>query len=122
LILYKNQPFDRASYSAVVVQKVTGGYAVFGYSTTQPYFDVLQSQYTGQLQTYNVAGATVQVPTFYTDVVTSVPYGFIFANETAVSDFLLSYGKYLEQQGLIFDDLDNGYILNWSQMVTEFLY
>ena len=122
LILYKNQPFDRASYSAVVVQKVTGGYAVFGYSTTQPYFDVLQSQYVGQLQTFNVAGATVQVPTFYTDVVTSVPYGFIFANETAVSAFLLSYGKYLEKQGLIFDDLDNGYILDWSQMVTEFLY
>jgi hypothetical protein len=122
LILYKNQPFDRASYSAVVVQQVTGGYAVFGYSTTQPYFDVLQSQYAGQLQTYNVAGTTVQVPTFYTDVVTSVPYGFIFATETAVSDFLLSYGKYLEKQGLIFDDLDNGYILNWGQMVTEFLY
>jgi len=51
-----------------------------------------------------------------------VPYGFIFANETAVSAFLLSYGKYLEQQGLLFDDLDNGYILNWGQMVTEFLY
>ena len=122
LVLYKNQPFDRASYSAVVVQKVTGGYAVFGYSTTQPYFDVLQSQYAGQLQTYNVAGITVQVTTSYTDIVTPVPYGFIFANETAVSDFLLSYGKYLEKQGLIFDDLDNGYILDWSQMVTEFLY
>jgi len=122
LVLYKNQPFDRASYSAVVVQKVSGGYAVFGYSTTQPYFSVLQSQYVGQLQTYSVAGVTVQVPTFYTDVVEQVPYGFIFANETAVSTFLLSYGKYLEKQGLIFDDLDNGYILNWGQMVTEFLY
>jgi hypothetical protein len=122
LVLYKNQPFDRASYSAVVVQKVSGGYAVFGYSTTQPYFDVLQSQYVGQLQTYSVAGVTVQVPTFYTDVVEQVPYGFIFANETAVSTFLLSYGKYLEKQGLVFDDLDNGYILNWGQMVTEFLY
>jgi hypothetical protein len=122
LVLYKNQPFDRASYSAVVVQKVIGGYAVFGYSTSQPYFNILQSQYVGQLQTFSVAGATVQVPTFYTDVVEQVPYGFIFANETAVSTFLLSYGKYLEKQGLVFDDLDNGYILNWGQMVTEFLY
>ena len=122
LILYKNQPFDRASYSAVVVQKVSGGYAVFGYSTIQPYFNILQSQYVGQLKTYSVAGATIQVPTFYTDVVQQVPYGYIFTNETAVSDFLLSLGKYLEKQGLIFDDLDNGYILDWSQMVTEFLY
>jgi hypothetical protein len=122
LVLYKNQPFDRASYSAVVVQQVTGGYAVFGYSTTQPYFNILQSQYAGQLQTYTVAGVTVQVPTFYTNTVEQVPYGFVFANITAVSNFLLSYGKYLEKQGLIFDDIANGYVLNWGQMVTEFLY
>jgi hypothetical protein len=122
LVLYKNQPFDRASYSAVVIQQVVGGYAVFGYSTTQPFFNVEQSQFTGQLQTYNVAGITVQVPTFYTGTVTQVPYGYIFADETAVSTFLLGYGQYLEKQGLIFDDVTNNYILSWSQMVTEFLY
>ena len=122
LVLYKNQPFDRASYSAVVIQKVVGGYAVFGYSTTQPFFNLQQSQFTGQLQTYNVAGITVQVPTFYTGTVTQVPYGYIFADETAVSTFLLGYGQYLQRQGLIFDDVTNDYILSWSQMVTEFLY
>ena len=46
----------------------------------------------------------------------------MFANETAVSAFLLSYGKYLEDQGLLFDDVTNGYILTWGQMVDEFLY
>jgi hypothetical protein len=122
LVLYKNQPFDRASYSSVVLQKVAGGYAVFGYSTTQPYFNVIQSLYAGRLQTYSAGGISVQVPTFYTDTITQVPYGFIFASETAVSDFLLSYGQYLERQGLVFDTQDNGYELNWSQMVNEFLY
>jgi hypothetical protein len=122
LLLYKNQPFDRASYSSVVVQKVAGGYAVFGYSTSQPYFNVLQSQYTGQLQTYSAGGATVRVPTFYTNTVIQIPYGYIFADETSVCDFLLSYGKYLERQGLTFDDTTNGYILNWGQMVNEYLY
>jgi len=122
LLLYKNQPFDRASYSSVVVQKVAGGYAVFGYSTTQPYFNVIQSQYTGQLQTYSAGGATVRVPTFYTNTITQIPYGYIFADETSVSDFLLSYGKYLERQGLTFEDVVNGYILTWGQMVNEFLY
>jgi len=122
LVLYKNQPFDRASYSAVVIQKVAGGYAVFGYSTSQPYFNIIQSIYAGRLQTYSAGGTTVQVPTFYTDNVTQIPYGFIFATETAVSDFLLSYGQYLERQGLIFDNRTNGYELNWSQMVNEFLY
>jgi len=122
LVLYKNQPFDRASYSAVVIQKVAGGYAVFGYSTSQPYFNIIQSVYAGRLQTYSAGGATVQVPTFYTDTVTQIPYGYIFASETAVSDFLLSYGQYLERQGLVFDNRTNGYELNWGQMVNEFLY
>ena len=122
LVLYKNQPFDRASYSAVVIQKVAGGYSVFGYSTSQPYFNIIQSIYAGRLQTYSAGGISVQVPTFYTNNVTQIPYGFIFASETAVSDFLLSYGQYLERQGLVFDNRVNGYELNWAQMVNEFLY
>jgi hypothetical protein len=122
LLLYKNTPFDRASYSAVVIQKVPGGYAVFGYSTTQPYFNVIQSEYAGRLKTYDVAGITVRVPTLYTDRVVQIPYGYVFASETAVSDFLLSLGQYLQRQGLIFDDTTNGYQLDWGQMVTEFLY
>ena len=122
LVLYKNQPFDRASYSAVVIQKTAGGYAVFGYSKTQPFFNTIGSQYTGQLKTFTSGGITVRVPTFYTDQIVQIPYGYVFANETAVSAFLLGYGEYLERQGLLFEDTTNGYILSWGQMVNEFLY
>ena len=122
ILLYKNQPFDQIIYSSVAIQKVTGGYAVFGYGNTQPYFNVLQSYPNGKLQTFSSGGITVRVPTFYTDTVTQVPYGFVFSNETSVADFLLSYGKLLEQQGLAFDNMANGYVLDWSRMVNEFLY
>jgi len=122
ILLYKNQPFDQIIYSSVAVQKVTGGYAVFGYGNAQPYFKVLQSYPNGKLQTYSSGGITVRVPTFYTDTVTQVPYGFVFSNETSVADFLLSYGKLLEQQGLAFDNMANGYVLDWPRMVNEFLY
>ena len=122
LLLYKNQPFDRASYSSVLIQRVPGGFSVFGYSTYQPYFNTLQSQATGKLQTITTAGVTVRVPTFYTGQITQVPYGYIFTDVTAVSDFLLSYGKYLEGQGLTFTNTANGFELNWNQMVSEFLY
>jgi len=122
LLLYKNQPFDRASYSSVLIQQVPGGYAVFGYSTYQPYFNILQSQATGKLRTISTAGVSVRVPTFYTSRVAQIPYGYVFTDITAVSDFLLSYGKYLEGQGLSFTNTANGYQLDWNQMVTEFLY
>jgi len=123
ILLYKNQPFDQIKYSSVAIQKVDGGgYAVFGYGTSQPYFEILQSQAVGKLQEYSSGGITVRVPTFYSTNVVQVPYGFVFVNETAVSDFLLSYGKLLENQGLTFLDRANGYTLDWSRMVDEFLY
>ena len=122
LLLYKNQPFDRTSYSSVLVQRVAGGYSVGGYSTTQPYFNVLQSVPAGKLQTITAAGVSVQVPTVYTKTVVQVPYGFIFSSLSSVADFLLSYGRFLETQGLTFTNQANGYVLTWQQMVTEFLY
>ena len=122
LLLYKNQPFDRSTYSSVIVQIVEGGYAVYGYSTAQPFFDITVSQGIGRLKPYTVGNITVQVPTIYTDTVVKVPYGYVFTNQTSVCDFLLSYGNLLEKQGFTFSDRTNGFTLDWSQMVQEFLY
>ncbi len=101
---------------------VQGGYAVFGYSNAQPYFNILVSQAIGRLKPYTVGDVTVRVPTAYTNTVAQVPYGYVFSNQTSVCDFLLSYGRLLEEQGLTFTDRANGYTLDWSQMVVEFLY
>ncbi len=123
ILLYKNQPFDRLTYSSITIQKTdTGGYAVNGYSTVSPFFNILESRATGRLQTYSSGGVTVRVPTFYTDTVVQVPYGFVFNSVTSVADFLLSYGQFLERQGLQFTDIANGYVLDWPRMVQEFLY
>jgi hypothetical protein len=123
LILYKNQQFDRLIYSSVAVQKTeSGGFAVFGYSVQQPYFNALVGENTGRLQTYSAGGVSVQIPTVYSNKIVQVPYGFIFDSLTSVADFLIGYGKYLESQGLSFTDTANGYVLDWPRMVQEFLY
>jgi hypothetical protein len=122
LFLYKNQPFSRILYSGLVVERTEDGYSVWGYNNSTPYFNILASSSNGLLQTVSGGGAEVRVPAQYTTTVVQVPYGYNFLNTTMVVDFILSYGKYLESQGLIFDDRENGYTLNWSQMATEFLY
>jgi len=122
LFLYKNQPFAKITYSSLIVERTVDGYTVWGYNNATPYFNVLVSSSNGLLQTITGGGAEVRVPAQYTDNVVQVPYGYTFTNTTVVVDFILSYGKYLESQGLIFDDRENGYTLNWSQMATEFLY
>jgi hypothetical protein len=122
LLFYKNQPFDRVTYSSVVVQAVDTGYAVYGYSITNPVFDILVSKTYGTKTTIFAGGESVSVPNQYTDDVVQVPYGYVFTNKTVVVDFLLSYGALLARQGLIFDSVDNGRTLNWNQMAQEFLY
>lgn len=122
LFVYKNQPFARIVYSSLIIERTADGYSVWGYNNATPYFNILASSSNGVLQTVSGGGAVVRVPAQYTNTVVQVPYGYTFTNTTMVVDFILSYGKYLESQGLIFDDRENGYTLNWAQMATEFLY
>ena len=122
LLLYKNQPFDRVIYSSVIMQVVEDGYAVYGYSITNPYFEILDSKPYGTTKSISAGGETIVVPDQYTDQVVKVPYGYVFTNKSVVVDFLLSYGALLASQGLVFNDRQNGYPLNWDQMAQEFLY
>ena len=127
LLFYKNQPFGQIIYSSVIVQVEqlsSGGigYGVYGYSSVQPYFDILVSSPVGAYQTLTAGNTTVQIPSQYTDNIKQIPYGYVFTSPTSVCDFLLSYGAYLESQGLIFSDRYNGYTLDWKQMAQEFLY
>lgn len=122
LLLYRNQPFAKASYSAVVVQRTDRGWSVFGYNTVRPYFEILTAVPVGQFETFAVAGIQVRVPANYTNQIQSVPYGTVFDTPAAVITFLLGYGQRLEQQGWQFVNQDNGYTLTWPQMAQEFLY
>ena len=122
LLLYKNQAFADITYSAVIVERVATGYAVYGYSNTHPYFEIFASTSSGILQTISAGGTSVRVPVQYTTTVVQVPYGYVFTNTTMVVDFILSYGAYLVNQGLVFDNYYNGYELSWNQMAQEFLY
>lgn len=122
LLLYKNQPFNRISYSAVIVEVIEDGYTVYGYNTADPYFSTVASRVVGAQQTLTVANVSVTVPAQYSTNIIQVPYGNTFINLAGVVDFLLSYGQYLTSQGLTFAAQENGYTLDWLQMAQEFLY
>lgn len=122
LLLYKNQPFNEITYSSVIVQKVQNGYTVLGYSTKNPYFEILESRPSGRFATISIGTDAVRVSLEHTTNVVKVPYGFTFTNIGGICDFLVSYGKLLENQGLVFADRENGYVLDWLQMAQEFVY
>ena len=130
VLLYDNQAFNRIVYSGVVIQIATIDndplkgtcFKVFGNSQTNAYFKILAPSYGGQTEKIKVEGVSVTVATNYTDTVVVVPYGTTFYTVQEVSQFLASYGKYLENQGVKFDQIENGVPVVWTQMVAEFLY
>lgn len=119
---YKNQPFGLINYSALIIEQVETGYAVYGYNNTNPYFNILASISSGANRVISAGGTTVSVPTQYSKNIVEIPYGYVFTNKTIMVDFILSYGQYLTSQGMTFDDVENGFTLSWNQMAQEFLY
>ena len=122
VFLHNNEVFDTVEYSSVIVQKTDDGYAVYGNSKLDPYFEIFTSIPNGNYKTITVGSESVRVSSDFDTAVSRVPYGYVFTNRSTMCDFLISYGRYLEAKGMDFDDVDNSYLLDWSQMIREFLY
>jgi len=119
LLLYKNQIFNEIQYSSVIVQRTSDGYAVHGNSITDRIFNILNSIPNQNFDTLTVGTDAFRIPKDFTNIITVVPYGYVFTSVNGVVDFLVSYGRFLEVQGFIFDR-ENG-IVNWVQMAQEFI-
>jgi hypothetical protein len=59
--LKKSVPVGRAVYSAVVVEKTTGGYTVTGYNTSNPFFTVIPSIADTQTTPVTIGNITIQL-------------------------------------------------------------
>ena len=119
----KSIPFTSITYSAVVVTKTDGGYAVSGYDTTNPFFTIIPSVANNQASTVTIDSVSVKVYETGSNYLSVIPYGTTFATLQQVSDFLVSYQRYLVSQGFEFEvfDTDLQTTRNWILSVQEFL-
>jgi hypothetical protein len=122
VLLYDNQPFNKIIYSGVVVQITPTGYKVYGNSQTEAYFKTLLPKENGNYENIKVEGFSANIAKDYYNKEVLVPYGTEFYSVQEVAQFIESYGKYLEQQGCVFEQIENGIPITWSQMTAEFLY
>ena len=121
VLLYNNVPEEQISFSSVIVQKVQDGWTVFGNSRNRQYFTTVSPKLS-QFRTLTAGSVSVDVSTdFYENSETIVPYGTLMYSVQAVAEFLIDYGRYLEQQGVIFDNITLGTVLNWERMAQEFI-
>lgn len=116
-------PAGSIAYSGVIVTRTDVGYSVAGYDTTNPFFTIFPSIASNQFTTVTVGNLSVQLYDRGNPAAVVVPYGTNFTSAQQVSDFLVSYQRYLEQQGFVFDQFDTDLQLtrDWKLSVNEFL-
>jgi hypothetical protein len=123
VLLYNNVPEEKIVYSSVILQKVKEGWTVWGNSQNKPYFTTVVPKFSNRYQTIEMGNESVKITTeYYTDKFIQIPYGTLYKSLQAVSEFLVNYGRYLTNQGVSFENIEDGVQLNWIRMIQEFLY
>jgi hypothetical protein len=122
VLLYDNQPFNRVVYSGVIVQITKSGFLIFGNSQTHPYFKTLKPFYNGKYESITVENATVKILEEHDNVEVIIPYNTEYGTYQEVANFLSNYGAWLTRSGLVFEQQQYELVINWNQMIAEFLY
>lgn len=125
VLLHDNQPNDQIKFSSVLIQIVPNGWKVFGNSQDQAYFTTDTPISNGNKSKVEVDEYVVEIANDYTQSKADekiVPYGTQFYTYQALSQFLASYGAWLQRKGMKFDLIENGAEINWNTMIREYLY
>ena len=120
----KSAPAATVSYSAVILEKTTVGYSVTGYDLANPVFTITPSNTTGSASVMKVNTLAVKIYETSSNTTMEIPYGTTFATIQQVSDFLISYERYLVSQGFRFNQFDTelSEVRDFRLSVKEFLY
>lgn len=124
VVLTKSSPTSKDTYSAVIVEKVEQGYSVTGFDNYRPYFPIIPSLINSDNYSITVGNYSAIVYNQGQNNVLVVPYGTVFNSRQQLSDFLISYGRYLTAKGFQFIDTleDQLTVKDWSLSVKEFLF
>ena len=123
IFLNKSAPLSRIIYSAVIIERTATGFTVSGYNLDNPYFTIIPSEIDGNSYTITALNDTAVIYRNFQPVKLTVPYGFEFTSRQQVADFLVSYGRYLIGQGMVFDTFSNDLEVrqDWVLSAREFL-
>lgn len=122
--LYRSGSIGEFFYSGMVIQKVTGGYKIFGYDNNSSMFTVIPPNTAGRRQVETLGNLRVTFWQQGLDKTESVLYGTVFETPQQVVNVILGFGNWLTSQGWVFDRVNdnNGRIVDWQYSAREFVY
>ena len=125
IVLNKSAPTQNVSYSGVIITKTSTGYSVTGYDDVKPYFTIETSDTAGKREAIKVGNVSATKFLQGNGRLQQIPYGTEFLDINQTVDFLISYGRYLSNQGFSFTEVlgeDSGFYKDWDLAAREFLF
>ena len=124
VVLTKSAPVSKITYSAVIIERAQGGWNVRGFDVNRPYFNIIPSLANNNSYSITVGQTSATVYRDGDDQTFAIPYGTTFTSKQQVSDFLISYGRYLIANGFTFSEFlpDQTTVKDWTLAVKEFLF
>ncbi len=101
--LKKSLPLERVVYSGVQIIVRADGYEIQGYDITNPFFKIIPSVVGSEPNSVVVGETTYFEYKDFENRIINIPYGTIIRNKQQVFDFLISYQRYLQSRGFVFD-------------------
>jgi hypothetical protein len=122
VLLYENQPYDRITYSGVIIQRTERGYKVYGNSQNKAFFNTYTPRINGKYEKITIDSDSLNVSGEFTTDVMTIPYGTEYNTLQGLAEFIINYGRFLNSQGMSFESIENGIEINWTQMIAELMY
>ena len=118
--LYKSSSLRKFFVSTVEITKVDKGYKIAGFNPLETFFRVQNAEpNTNTLSVEVVEDIFVQEYVLFSDTVNEILYNTVLNSVQEVYNFLTTYGKYLENQGVIYNDLED--ISSWRTLGKQFV-
>jgi hypothetical protein len=101
--LKKSSPLERVVYSGVQIIQRADGYEIQGYDIENPFFKIVPSVVGTEPNRVVVGETTYFEYKDFENRIINIPYGTVIPNKQQVFDFLVSYQRYLQSRGFVFD-------------------
>lgn len=119
----KHYPAVEKFYSGMRIVYDGSNYSVYGFNKEYAFFRFYSPLVGSSTTTIIVGNVRIKEKIKYDkSVVNRINYGVSFNNRFDLYDFILGYGKYLEDQGFIFEEAEGGDIRNWQLSAKQFIF
>lgn len=122
LITLKSTPVDKVTYSGIQVIKRSDGYQITGYDIDNPYFRIIPSVNSTNRIIKTVGNTNIFVFNDFENYTADIPYGVTLTSVQQVCDLFVSYQRYLESKGLVFNSTVNGEVKDFTLTAQEFVF